>query len=67
MKKNVGKLDSLIRILAAVVILILVFAKAITGTLAVVLIVVAGLLAITGIIRFCPLYLLFGADTNQKK
>ena len=66
MKKNVGNADKVIRILVAVVIVVLAFAKVITGTLAIVLLILSAVLLLTSLISFCPLYLSLGINTNKK-
>ena len=67
MKTNVGVIDSAIRIIVALVIIGLYFASVISGTFANVLLVVAVIFLLTGIIKFCPLYLPFGINTWKKK
>ena len=67
MKKNMGSVDRVIRALIALVIIILFFTNAISGTLAVVLLVLAGVFIITSILSICPLYLLLGINTLKKK
>lgn len=66
MKQNVGNLDRIVRLLAAVLIGILYFTGVISGTLAVILLVVAGIFIVTSFLNFCPLYFLFGLSTNRK-
>ena len=66
MKKNMGTIDKVIRILIAVVIAILFFNNTITGTLGIVLLVLALVFVITSFISFCPLYLPFGINTGAK-
>jgi hypothetical protein len=66
MKKNMGMTDRIIRILAAVAIAILYFTEQISGTLAIILLVFAGIFILTSFISFCPLYLPFGIRTNKK-
>jgi hypothetical protein len=66
MKKNMGILDRIIRTLIAVVIVILFYANVITGTLAIVLLVISGIFLIASLIGFCPLYLIFGINTKKK-
>ena len=66
MKKNMGMADRVIRILAAVAIAILYFTHQINGTLAIILLVFAGIFILTSFISFCPLYLPFGIRTNKK-
>jgi hypothetical protein len=67
MKKNVGSIDKVVRILIAVVIAVLFFTKVITGVLGIILIVLAAIFVITSLISFCPLYLPFGINTGKKK
>ena len=67
MKKNMGTIDKAIRILVAVVIVILFFINVISGTLGVVLLIIAAVFVLTSLISFCPLYIPFGIDTCKKK
>ncbi|SHH78094.1 YgaP family membrane protein [Flavobacterium johnsoniae] len=67
MKKNMGTTDKVIRILVAVVIGILYFTNAISGTLAIILGILAAVFVLTSFISFCPLYLPFGITTFRKK
>lgn len=67
MKKNMGGTDKAIRLLFAMVVLILALTKVITGTLAIVLILMAGVFVLTTMISFCPLYTLLGINTCKKK
>ena len=67
MKKNMGNLDKLIRILVAIVVAILVYAKVITGTLGIVLSIAAIVFVLTSLVGFCPMYLPFGISTCKTK
>ena len=67
MKKNMGSVDKAIRILATVAILVLYFTNIISGTLAIILLVIAGVFILTSFLNFCPLYLPFGISTREKK
>ena len=66
MTKNMGTADRVIRILAAIVIAILFFTKTITGTLAVILGILAVILLLTGLVGFCTLYVPFKISTKKK-
>ncbi len=66
MKPNMGTADKVLRILAAIVIAILYFTNVISGTLAIILLVLAGVFILTSFISFCPLYLPFGISTRKK-
>ena len=62
-----GNADRIIRILAALVIAALYFTDVITGTLAIILGVVAIIFIATSFISFCPLYAPFGINTCEKE
>jgi len=61
-----GTIDRIIRILVAVIIAGLYFANIINGTLAIVLLIFAGIFILTSFISFCPLYLPFKISTLKK-
>ena len=67
MKKNMGTIDKVIRILVAVVIAVLYFTHVVSGTLGIILLVLAGVFVLTSFISFCPLYTLFGLSTKKKE
>jgi hypothetical protein len=67
MKKNMGSIDKVIRILFAVAVITLYFTNVISGALAIVLLVLAGIFILTSFISFCPLYLPFGISTRKKE
>lgn len=67
MKKNMGLIDKVIRILVAVVVIVLYFTHIISGILAIILLVLAGVFILTSLIGVCPLYLPFGLSTNKKE
>lgn len=67
MKTNVGIIDRAVRTVVALIIIVLYFTHVITGTLAIVLIVLAVVFLLTALLRFCPLYLPFGINTWKKK
>jgi hypothetical protein len=66
MKANLGMADKVVRILAAVAIGILYFMNVITGTAAIVLLIVAIILVLTSLISFCPIYYMLGIKTRKK-
>jgi len=65
MKKNVGTIDKVVRTLVAVVISGLYFSNIISGTVAIVLLILAGVFILTSFMSFCPLYLPFGLSTRK--
>jgi hypothetical protein len=67
MKKNLGTIDKAARLLIAVIAVILYFTNVVTGTMGIVLLVVAGLMVVTSIAGICPLYLAFKLNTQGKK
>lgn len=66
MKKNMGTIDKVIRILVAVVVVILYFTHVISGVLAIVLLALSAVFVITSLLGFCPLYRLLGLSTKEK-
>ena len=66
MKKNMGLADKIIRIIVAVVFAVLFFAKVVTGTVGIILLVLGAVFLLTALIGFCPLYLPFGINTGKK-
>ena len=66
MERNMGTIDKIVRILAVVVIALLYFSGQISGTLALVLGILAVVFVMTSLMGFCPLYLPFGISTIKK-
>ena len=67
MKKNMSTADRVIRILVAVAIAVLYFTGMISGTLALILLIVAGVFILTSFVSFCPLYSVLGISTRRVK
>ncbi|MEE4178459.1 MAG: DUF2892 domain-containing protein [Bacteroides sp.] len=67
MKKNMGTLDKTIRVIIAIAIAILVYTDVITGTLGIVLSIVAIVFLLTSLVGVCPLYMPFGINTCKKE
>jgi len=67
MKKNMGGMDRTVRLIIALVVVALYYFGVISGTLATILLILAGIFVITSVISFCPLYTLFGINTCKVK
>lgn len=67
MKKNMGSVDRIFRTILAFVFVILFLTKIVVGTWGIILLGLAAILLITSLFSICPLYKLFGFDTNPKK
>jgi hypothetical protein len=67
MKKNMGTTDRIIRFILAAVFAYLYFGNVVTGTLGLVLVIVAGVFVLTSLVSFCPLYKLVGINTCAVK
>ena len=67
MKKNMGGVDKLIRLVVAAIFVVLYLLEVVSDTLGIVLIALAGIFALTSLISFCPLYLPFGISTATKE
>ncbi|MGB1103868.1 MAG: YgaP family membrane protein [Crocinitomicaceae bacterium] len=63
MKKNLGNIDRIIRVVIAAVIAVLFFTEIISGTLGIVLLALGGIFLLTSLVGFCPLYAPFGIKT----
>jgi len=66
MKANVGNIDKIIRITLAVLVAILYFTNVISGTLGIILLILAGVLVLTSLVSFCPIWAVFGVNTCKK-
>jgi hypothetical protein len=66
MKKNMGSSDRTVRFGLAILIVAFYFNNILTGILGLLLMFLAGILAITSLFRFCPFYLPFGINTKEK-
>jgi hypothetical protein len=66
MKKNMGTIDKIIRLLLVAGIATLYFTHLITGIAAIILGALAVVFLLTSLVSFCPLYLPFGISTRKK-
>jgi len=67
MKKNMGTADKVLRIFMAAAVIVGYLTNMISGAVATVLGILAGVLLLTAFIGFCPLYLPFGINTLKRK
>ncbi|MBL7805658.1 MAG: DUF2892 domain-containing protein [Saprospiraceae bacterium] len=63
MKKNMGNIDRIVRLVIAAIAAFLFFNGTLTGTLGIVAIVVAAIFTLTSVVSFCPLYAIVGLST----
>ena len=61
-----GSLDRIIRLLIVVVVAVLYFSGVISGTLALILGILAIIFLVTSLVGFCPLYVPFKISTRNK-
>lgn len=66
MKKNMGLPDRIIRVVLATIAPVLYFSGIISGTLALILLLITALLLVTSFIKVCPFYIPFGITTDKK-
>jgi hypothetical protein len=66
MKKNMGTVDWIVRLVLAGVVLILYLTGVISGTVAVILGALAAVWVVTSLLGFCPLYLPFKFSTRRE-
>ena len=63
-----GTADRIIRVLIAIIVGVLYYSGTISGTIGIVLLLLAGVFVLTSLVSFCPLYAPFGIKTcNVKK
>ncbi|MGB3151304.1 MAG: DUF2892 domain-containing protein [Maribacter sp.] len=67
MKRNMGNADRTIRFLLAVLLGVLYYTGTISGTLGIVLVILAVVFFLTSFAGFCPLYAPFGIRTCKPK
>ncbi len=67
MKKNMGNADRIIRTIIAIIVAALYFSGTLTGTVGLVLLILASVFVLTSVVSFCPLYTLFGINTCPVK
>jgi hypothetical protein len=67
MKKNMGNIDRIIRIIAAIIFVALYYTENITGALGIALIILSVVFVATSFVSFCPLYSIFGLNTCPTK
>lgn len=67
MRKNVGKMDRIVRIALAVVLIILAYARIIPENVSIATYVIAVIIAITGFVRICPLYKMLHKSTIREE
>ena len=67
MKKNMGGVDKVIRMIVALLFVVLYFTGLVEGTVGIILLVLAAVFVLTSLISFCPLYLPFGISTCKKE
>ncbi|WPQ60600.1 DUF2892 domain-containing protein [Chitinophaga sancti] len=63
MKKNVGTVDGLIRVILAIITIFLFYNKILTDSL---FMIIAVILLLTSLTGFCPLYSLLGIKTKHE-
>ena len=67
MKRNMGKIDKIVRFTIAVIIALLVYYRVIEGAFSYILLTVAAVFLLTSLTGFCPLYGLFGLNTCKAR
>jgi hypothetical protein len=66
MRTNMGGTDRTLRLILAAVAAVLIYARLLTGTAALVLGILAIVFAVTSVVGFCPLYVPLGISTRKK-
>ena len=66
MKKNMGLIDKIIRIVVAMIMIFLGYKLGVSSVFAIILFIFAGVFILTSFIGFCPLYTPFKINTAKK-
>lgn len=67
MKKNMGKVDRILRVIVAIILAVLYFTDIITGTIGLVVLIFACVMFLTSLMGSCPPYNLLGINTCKMK
>ena len=67
MKKNMGTIDIIVRLMIAAIVAVLYFTNVLSGIPGIILLIIAGVLTLTSIFSICPLYLALGLSTRSKE
>lgn len=67
MKKNMGAVDKLVRLVVALLLILSYFQELVSGVLGVVFLVVAGIFILTSLVSVCPIYSIFGISSCPVK
>ena len=67
MKKNMGNVDRVIRILLTVVFVSLYYTDIVTGTLGIALVALGVIFTLTSFVSFCPIYAIVGINSCPAK
>ncbi len=67
MKKNMGIVDRVLRIILAIVVAILIYMGTLSGTAALILGIIAGIFLLTSLVGYCGLYKVIGISTCTTK
>jgi hypothetical protein len=65
-RRNIGLVDRLIRVVLAVAVAVLILTGQLAGVAAIVLGIAAGIFLLTSVVGVCPLYLPFGLSTRRR-
>ena len=65
MKTNESREDRIIRVIFGIALLAIYFTGYATGVLGIVFIVLGAIALLTGVVGFCPLYMLLKINTNK--
>ena len=66
MKKNMGSADRIMRLALAALVAVLYFTNIITGTVGIVLLILALVFVVTSLLSVCPSYPLIGMNTRKE-
>ena len=65
MKKNMSNADRIVRLVLVAIFSALYFTNLVTGVIGLTLMVISAIFLLTSIVRFCPIYAIFGLSTCE--
>ena len=66
MKRNMGVIDRIIRLVIAIVLISLFASGILAGTIGTILLIIAIVFALTSVVGFCPMYTIFRIKSKKE-
>ncbi len=67
MKKNIGSIDKIVRLLLAAVFILLFVFNVVTGLVGYILLALAAVFIFTALVNWCPIWAMLGLHTDKRE